>query len=72
MREKMKKKSFSWSKRIFLQHLFDNGISQMTSQNLVVACYNSCIFHTTMFYTYTLMQTRLSANQSVCTILVIL
>ena len=32
MREKMKN-SFYLSKRIFLQHYFDNGVSQLTNQN---------------------------------------
>ena len=40
---KDKKNSFYWSKRIFLQHWFDNGNCQLTNQNfhfenLVVAC----------------------------------
>ena len=28
------KKPFHWSKRMFLQHEFDNGISQLTNQNI--------------------------------------
>ena len=40
---------FYWPKRIFLLHWFDDGIFQLSYQNLhienlVVACLNSCIF----------------------------
>ena len=45
---KDKKKSFFWSKGIFLQHWFHNGISQLTNENFDFKIwwwrvYNSCI-----------------------------
>ena len=64
-REKMTKIRFN-SKQ---QHWLDDGISQLTNQNLYFEIYNSCIFTS---HNHTLMYTHLSVNQSARTILVIL
>ena len=74
---KDKNNSFYWSKRTFLHHWFDNGISQLTNQNfhfenLVVTCLQLVYLCVTQPCLHTLTQTRLSANQSARTISVIL
>ena len=58
---------------IFLQHWFDDVISQLTNQNLhfenlVVACLQLVYLYVTQPCLDTLMQTRFSANQSTRTI----
>jgi len=81
------KNSLYLSKRIFLQHYFDNGISQLTNQNSdqskfkltltnqnlnSLSMWRMCTTYITQACLHTLMQTRLSTNQSARTILVIL
>ena len=51
------KNSFYWSKRIFLEHWFDNGISQLTNQtlyfeNLVIGDVECTTLHHTTMFTY--------------------
>ena len=78
---KSKKYLFYWSERIFLQHWLDNEISQQTNQNVhfenlvvaqVVACLQLVYLYVTQPCLHTLLKTRLSANQSARSILVIL
>ena len=70
-RKDKKKNSFYWSKRIFLQHQFDNGISQLTNQNLHLKIwsspmwrvYNSCIFTSQNHVTYSHANTPLGQSE---------